>query len=81
MKATLIKSCFALILTITPLSGFSQDENPGSTNPGNIKFERISRAEGLSNATINFISQDSKGFLWIGTSHGLHKFDAYNMNV
>ena len=60
-----------MIMAITPVSGFSQTEIQGSANPGNIKFEKISLPEEISMASINLIYQDSKGFLWIGTSEGL----------
>lgn len=40
-------------------------------------FRNISTAEGLSHRTINCMLQDSKGFVWIGTSDGLNRFDGY----
>jgi len=33
---------------------------------------------GLLNNNINCITQDSKGYIWLGTSDGLMKFDGYN---
>ncbi len=44
-------------------------------------FEKIGLAEGLSNPNINFISQDSKGYLWISTSDGLNRYDGNNVKV
>ncbi|MCK4344957.1 MAG: hypothetical protein KAX05_06685, partial [Bacteroidales bacterium] len=49
-----------------------------SRSPG-IKFEKIGIEQGLSQMTINCIIQDRKGFLWIGTSDGLNKFDGYSI--
>lgn len=40
-----------------------------------IEFDHYSTKEGLSNGYINSILQDSEGFIWIGTSNGLNRFD------
>ena len=40
-----------------------------------LNFENITTANGLSDNIITCIYQDSKGFLWIGTSNGLNKYD------
>ena len=32
----------------------------------------------LPNNTVNTIVEDHQGFLWIGTTHGLCRFDGYN---
>ncbi len=41
----------------------------------NIKFERVTVDQGLSQSNINCILQDHKGFLWIGTNGGLNRYD------
>ncbi|MCP4543236.1 MAG: GAF domain-containing protein [Chloroflexi bacterium] len=46
-----------------------------------IKFERISLEQGLSDSTIFCILQDSKGFMWFGTHDGLNKYDGYDFTV
>lgn len=43
----------------------------------NIRFERISVNEGLSQADVKSMVQDRFGFLWIGTRDGLNKYDGY----
>ena len=43
-----------------------------------IKFERISIEDGLSQNGVNCILQDSQGFLWFGTGDGLNKYDGNN---
>lgn len=54
-----------------------------SHNPAEIKyrFSHLGVSDGLSPGTINCFYKDSKGFLWIGTSSGLNRFDGYNIEV
>ncbi len=47
----------------------------------NIKFERITIEQGLSQNTVYAIIQDSKGFLWFGTEDGLNRYDGYIFKV
>lgn len=48
------------------------------TYAGNYTISNISINEGLSHKAINCIYQDKKGFVWIGTSDGLNRFDGYS---
>jgi ligand-binding sensor domain-containing protein/signal transduction histidine kinase len=47
----------------------------------NIRFQRITIAEGLSLSSVYCIFQDSKGFMWFGTEDGLNKYDGKNFKV
>ncbi|NOH03286.1 MAG: hypothetical protein HND47_15665 [Chloroflexi bacterium] len=47
----------------------------------NIRFERLSLEEGLSQSVVNVILQDRKGFLWVGTDDGLNRYDGYNFKA
>jgi ligand-binding sensor domain-containing protein len=51
---------------------------PSSTPAQQLLFEHISYEQGLSDASVTAILQDSRGFLWIGTSNGLNRYDGYN---
>ncbi len=42
-------------------------------------FENISIPEGLSSVEVQYIFQDSNGFLWISTTDGLDRYDGYSM--
>lgn len=43
-----------------------------------LHFKQITVAQGLSSNSVNAIIRDSKGFMWLGTSVGLDRFDGYN---
>ena len=40
-------------------------------------FQQLSTPEGLSHPDVHAIESDQQGFLWIGTSHGLNRYDGY----
>lgn len=42
-----------------------------------INFERISVQQGLADNSIFNILQDDKGFIWLGSEHGLYRHDGY----
>ena len=46
-----------------------------------IRFSHITDKQGLSQAHVNCILQDNKGFMWFGTQDGLNKYDGYSMTV
>lgn len=39
----------------------------------------LNRVEGLSQSTVFALTQDSLGFLWIGTGNGINRFDGHEM--
>ncbi|MDP3394606.1 two-component regulator propeller domain-containing protein [Sediminibacterium sp.] len=47
----------------------------------NIHFNRFSVEDGLSSESVLSITQDKKGFLWIGTMDGLNRFDGKRVKV
>jgi len=47
----------------------------------NMVFREFSKNQGLSNVFVNAIIQDKRGFLWIGTWNGLHRYDGYKFKV
>ncbi|MBX2991896.1 MAG: hypothetical protein KF749_12110 [Bacteroidetes bacterium] len=44
-------------------------------------FHRISVERGLPHSDVNAILQDSRGFIWFGTSGGLARFDGYEFTI
>lgn len=47
----------------------------------NLRFDRISIEENLSQSSVRAVLQDSRGFLWFGTEDGLNKYDGYSFTV
>ncbi len=47
----------------------------------NIRFHRISTADGLSQTRVANIVQDDEGFVWFGTQYGLNRFDGYKFKI
>lgn len=46
-----------------------------------LKFTRIGSDQGLSQASVICILQDSRGFMWFGTQDGLNRYNGYEMAV
>ncbi len=51
------------------------------SDPQKYRFTNISRHQGLSSGEVVDIMQDSQGFMWFGTTNGLHRWDGRNMRV
>ncbi len=43
----------------------------------NVVFDKV-KSKGLTNALISCIFQDQKGYLWVGTTAGLNRYDGYD---
>ncbi len=48
---------------------------PATAQAPYLRFENLSTEEGLSQASVHAIFQDSAGFMWIGTQDGLNRWD------
>ena len=71
MKKLLIK--LGLLSFVIQLNIYSQESN--------IKFQRISLEHGLSQNSVNYIFQDSRGFIWACTEDGLNRYNGYNFKI
>jgi len=47
----------------------------------NLIFEHLSYEQGLSESNVTAILQDKQGFLWVGTSNGLNRYDGYTVII
>jgi signal transduction histidine kinase/ligand-binding sensor domain-containing protein/DNA-binding response OmpR family regulator len=69
MKCFINKITFILLIVLNAQIVFPQTK---------LRFDIYTQEEGLPNNQIQCIYQDSKGWMWIGTSQGLSRFDGYN---
>ena len=44
----------------------------------NVRFNRLSIEQGLSQSAVQSITQDREGFIWLGTQQGLNRYDGYD---
>ncbi len=61
----------ALVLVLLFLLSFLTD----LTASVEVRSTRLTTTDGLSNNSIRYIFQDSKGFIWLGTLNGLSRYD------
>ncbi len=45
------------------------------------EFTHYTTTDGLSINSVTKVLQDSRGFIWIGTTNGLNRFDGYNFKI
>ncbi len=69
-----IKLCFILFLTVLcfTISVHSQ------VTSNRFTFDIFTQEDGLPNNQVQCVYQDKKGWLWVGTSQGLSRFDGYS---
>ena len=71
MKQLLTSVCLMFCLGLSAASTVIPD----------MKFRRLDTRDGLSNSQVNYMYQDSKGIIWIGTSYGLNRYDGYRFHT
>lgn len=67
-----------LFRTISFIGLFLMSTVQTKATPNIYNFDIFSQENGLPNNQIQCIYQDSDGWMWIGTSQGLSRFDGYN---
>jgi signal transduction histidine kinase/ligand-binding sensor domain-containing protein len=77
--------CLAMgVLMVTSVSAQTEQEASPTilqSEAPSLRFEHIGLGEGMKQASANTIMQDSKGFLWIATQGGLHRYDGHEFKV
>lgn len=53
----------------------------GVGQPPDIRFQHLTVDEGLSASSVYAITQDKHGYIWLGTTDGLNRFDGYTVEV
>src|SRR5688572_26407031 len=64
-------SCCLILILCCLQSVLSQKAN----------FDVLHDLETLSGIQVNDIKQDNTGFIWIGTTEGLYRYDGYNLKL
>jgi signal transduction histidine kinase/ligand-binding sensor domain-containing protein len=67
MIKLLTKLILLSLISITGLQVIAQKPN--------LKFKSIKSSDGLINSTVQAIFEDSYGFIWLGTHHGVQRYD------
>jgi len=60
--------------------------DPGVTTIGirkktDIQFRKLSLSQGLSQTRVGQILQDDEGYIWLGSQHGVNRYDGYSFQV
>ena len=58
-----------------------QDPTILQTEAPSLRFENIGIGDGLKQSSALDIIQDSKGFIWVATQQGLHRYDGHEFKV
>ena len=64
--------CALLLVLSFSLPAFSQQD---------MRFNRLSIEQGLSQSTVETIVQDRSGLMWFGTEDGLNRFNGYEFTI
>lgn len=74
-KQLVLRACLFLLLNLFLVA-------PVNAQPGvEPMLEYFSLADGLSQAHINDIIQDNRGFIWLATLDGLNRYDGYTFKT
>lgn len=46
-----------------------------------LRFEKLGTEDGLAQGDVSSIMQDKRGFIWMGTQSGLHRYDGHEFKV
>jgi signal transduction histidine kinase/ligand-binding sensor domain-containing protein/DNA-binding response OmpR family regulator len=84
LMGTILRGILRLLWSMLPVAIFmwltvSPELLPARGNT--FVFEHFTQENGLSNNQVQCIFQDSKGYMWFGTSQGLSRFDGYRFTV
>jgi signal transduction histidine kinase/ligand-binding sensor domain-containing protein/DNA-binding response OmpR family regulator len=76
-----LKRNIVFLLPFLLLSSLPFQKSKAIDAVNDLNFDFFSQEQGLSNNQIHCVLQDRKGWLWIGTSQGVCRFDGYRFTV
>lgn len=82
LRRSIIQQGWALPLLCAFLAGHLPtfaEEGSGPIDHSAARFERLDTADGLPHDSVYALAQDAMGFLWVGTEHGLARYDGYEL--
>ncbi|MBX7379325.1 ligand-binding sensor domain-containing protein [Clostridium chauvoei] len=81
MKNTIKRIGSVLIFFIISLGILTESALAVNNVDKNINFKSITIEDGLSQTSIEYLFQDSKGYMWIGTVDGLNRYNGHEFEV
>jgi signal transduction histidine kinase/ligand-binding sensor domain-containing protein len=66
--------CLVILLVLWPRADSFSQYQP-------VRFEHCSLRQGLSQGSGYTTTQDRIGYIWMGTQHGLNRFDGYQVSI
>ncbi len=75
------QSSFNVLILMALIGSLIFNFNYSAYGQRNYLFENISVPDGLSNAIVNCVFQDSYGFLWVSTADGLNRYDGNTIKI
>lgn len=81
MRKRSYKVLLSGIVSITLLINMSISVFATTNEDKNINFKRITVEDGLSQTSVEYLFQDSKGYMWIGTADGLNRYNGNKFEV
>ena len=82
MRRNIFKLCNILILTLVLILKYKNIPVYGLiNNEKNINFKSITIEDGLSQTTVQYIFQDSRGYMWFATTDGLNRYNGEEFKI
>ncbi len=71
----------SMLVTLLSLALLATSTIAHAVESRSVRFQHLSRDDGLSQAFVYDIVQDPRGFMWFGTQEGLNRWDGYTFTV
>ena len=72
---------FALSITLMAVASLDLWSQAGQKPAGDKAFQTLGISDGLRSNSVTSLLADSRGYLWIGTTQGLNRYDGYEVRT